>query len=163
MRRENRNAQSHDTTIALIRGTLDRGYTVTEVRPTSQLRRRRPFISANPSTPRDPRTPQCYVDTVGIAADYQKKLEDNFPGIKFVVTSKADAIYPIVSAASIAAKVTRDCVLAHWTFLECGYGDRDNARAFGSGYPSGALKILLWFQAGAWVLMRKAVRNRPED
>jgi ribonuclease HII len=37
----------------------------------------------------------------------QAMLSERFTGIKFVVCPKADAIYPIVSAASIAAKVRR--------------------------------------------------------
>lgn len=41
-----------------------------------------------------------------------------FPGIAFTVCSKADAIYPIVGAASIAAKVTRDAVLEAWVYPE---------------------------------------------
>lgn len=88
---------------------------------------------------------QCFVDTVGIAADYQKKLEEIFPDVTFVVTSKADSIYPIVSAASIAAKVTRDRVLEAWTFMEGEgkYGEKEDAREFGSGYPGGALFLSL--------------------
>ena len=55
---------------------------------------------------------------------------------------KADATFPIVSAASIAAKVTRDAWIENWVFEEA-------ARSFshlppkwltedrGSGYPSG--------------------------
>lgn len=83
--------------------------------------------------------PQCYVDTVGIAADYQKKLQLLFPTISFVVTSKADSIYPIVSAASIAAKVTRDRVLENWKFAEGNdWGGEEGQREFGSGYPGGA-------------------------
>lgn len=81
---------------------------------------------------------KCFVDTVGIAADYQKKLELLFPTITFVVTSKADSIYPIVSAASIAAKVTRDRVLENWTFMEKGWGEKnEDSKEFGSGYPGG--------------------------
>ncbi|KAL8277699.1 hypothetical protein RQP46_009972 [Phenoliferia psychrophenolica] len=113
----NLNAQSHDATIQLISDVLQRGYSVT----------------------------QCFVDTVGIASDYQKKLEGLYPTITFVVTSKADAIYPIVSAASIAAKVTRDSVLEAWTFLEKGWGEREGAKEFGSGYP-GDPKTKAWLE-----------------
>lgn len=81
---------------------------------------------------------QAYIDTVGIAADYQAKLSALFPTISFDVRSKADAIFPIVSAASIVAKVTRDRLLTAWQFLEDGQEDRvPNARVFGSGYPGG--------------------------
>lgn len=48
---------------------------------------------------------QIYVDTVGPPEKYQDKLTALFPGIKCVVAKKADSIYPIVSAASICAKV----------------------------------------------------------
>lgn len=65
-----------------------------------------------------------YVDTVGPANTYQERLSKVFPGVKFTVKPKADAIYPIVSAASIAAKVWRDR-----SINKIG-GDR------GSGYPS---------------------------
>ncbi|MHA2206343.1 MAG: ribonuclease HII [Candidatus Thorarchaeota archaeon] len=46
---------------------------------------------------------------------------------RFVSEHKADAKYPIVSAASIIAKVERDRIISH---LHEDYGD------FGSGYPS---------------------------
>lgn len=124
-----RNAQSHDCTINLVREVVERGY----------------------------RLKECYVDTVGPAADYQAKLSSFFPTIQFTVTSKADALFPIVSAASIVAKVTRDRILEEWMFAEPGIGEvnereseeeeegleeedaaaADAARLFGSGYPSG--------------------------
>lgn len=50
-------------------------------------------------------TVQIYVDTVGDADRYRERLCQRFPGIAFTVCPKADAIYPIVSAASIVAKV----------------------------------------------------------
>ena len=49
------------------------------------------------------------------------------PEIALIAENKADAKYPVVSAASIIAKVTRDRVISE---LHDQYGD------FGSGYPS---------------------------
>lgn len=49
---------------------------------------------------------QVYVDTVGDPEKYRVKLSEIFPTIKFVVAKKADSLYPVVSGASIVAKVT---------------------------------------------------------
>lgn len=74
-----------------------------------------------------------YVDTLGKPETYKKQLSDRFPGYSFTVCSKADSIYPVVGAASIFAKVTRDFDLEHWTPKGTSLAfDRD----FGSGYPS---------------------------
>jgi Ribonuclease HII len=48
---------------------------------------------------------KVYVDTVGDADKYSEKLSEKFPGVKFVVAKKADSLYPVVSGASIVAKV----------------------------------------------------------
>ena len=62
---------------------------------------------------------EIYVDTVGTAKDYEKYLQAKFPEVPTIVVSiKADSIYPIVSAASICAKVIRDLILKHWIFPE---------------------------------------------
>ncbi|GAA5832651.1 hypothetical protein JCM3766R1_004280 [Sporobolomyces carnicolor] len=129
----NLNAQSHDCTINLIREVVDRGYNIR----------------------------QCFVDTVGPAADYQAKLTSLFPTISFTVCSKADALFPIVSAASIVAKITRDRILEDWTFLEQPVettkdedetdgperkDEQDERRLFGSGYPSDP-KTVAWLES----------------
>lgn len=43
----------------------------------------------------------AYIDTVGNPAPYKRRLEHTFPGIEFVVESKADDKYAPCSAASI--------------------------------------------------------------
>lgn len=48
---------------------------------------------------------QVYLDTVGDAEKYREKLLGRFPAVKFVVAKKADSLYPVVSGASIIAKV----------------------------------------------------------
>merc|ERR1719216_590529 len=61
-----------------------------------------------------------YLDTVGAPESYEEKLRNHFMGydVRFTVSKKADALFPVVSAASICAKVTRDDILENWTFIE---------------------------------------------
>lgn len=75
---------------------------------------------------------EVYVDTVGPSEKYQAKLEKLFPGIKIVVEKKADSSYPVVSAASICAKVSRDHALRAWRFRE----NSVKYNELGSGYPN---------------------------
>lgn len=49
-----------------------------------------------------------FVDTVGSPEAYAAKLRGRFPHLHIDVRSKADALFPVVSAASIVAKTTRD-------------------------------------------------------
>lgn len=99
---------------------------------------------------------QVFVDTVGDAGKYQEKLQSFFPGIDITVSKKADSLFPVVSAASIAAKVTRDLNLEVWQFEEA--RPQSNgviispseyalqcSRRFGSGYPGDPL-TKIWLQ-----------------
>ncbi|KAJ6800864.1 putative ribonuclease H2 subunit A [Iris pallida] len=100
----NLNEISHNSAIGLVKKVLDLGVLLTEV----------------------------YVDTVGDAEKYRIKLSERFPGVKFVVAKKADSLYPVVSGASIVAKVTRDRALRNWVMDET---VENMHRNFGSGYP----------------------------
>ena len=66
---------------------------------------------------------EIYVDTVGLEMAYQMKLQYHFPGAIVTVTKKADSRFPIMSVASVCAKVMRDVFLG-------------NEEVWGSGYPS---------------------------
>ncbi|XP_021911363.1 ribonuclease H2 subunit A [Carica papaya] len=100
----NLNEISHDSAMDLITKVLNMGVLLTEV----------------------------YLDTVGDAEKYKMKLTERFPSIKFCVSKKADSIYPVVSGASIVAKVTRDRALREWVLEETA---ENMHRNFGSGYP----------------------------
>jgi ribonuclease HII len=67
-----------------------------------------------------------YVDCVG-AISFSSLLNDALRGLMLVVSHKADVLYPVVSAASIVAKVERDRAIDE---LAEEYGD------IGSGYPA---------------------------
>ena len=116
----NLNAQALDATVSLIKGVLDRGVRIAEV----------------------------FVDTVGQPAAHQKKLERFFPTIKITVAKKADSLYPCVSAASVAAKVTRDAALETLYKQQTAAGQdgrEDGTMAWGSGYPSDA-RCITWMK-----------------
>ncbi|KAJ5984390.1 hypothetical protein N7481_006489 [Penicillium waksmanii] len=106
----NLNAQAMDATIEIIRGVVEeRGVDVKEV----------------------------YIDTIGNPATYQQKLERIFPSLKITVAKKADSLYPCVSAASVAAKVTRDVALE--VLYEAVLREQSldtTPEGWGSGYPS---------------------------
>ncbi len=71
----------------------------------------------------------CSTNIKKFKEEFLKKLNKN---IKIVAEHKADSKYPIVSAASILAKVIRDEIIENY---KKEYGD------FGSGYPSDAKTI----------------------
>ncbi|CAI5718031.1 unnamed protein product [Peronospora destructor] len=78
---------------------------------------------------------KVFVDTVGDPRWYQSFLTKHFNGtIEFCVEKKADSLFKVVSAASIAAKVTRDRVISDWKWESAALLDLPTD--FGSGYPS---------------------------
>ncbi len=118
------NALSHDAAMELVQRALDMGVNVTHV----------------------------YVDTVGDPGRYQSKLSAAFAHrIGFTVEKKADATYKVVSAASIAAKVTRDAAMevlqeAYQAQASARHDHSAAGRAMGSGYPGDAT-TKAWLEA----------------
>lgn len=111
----NLNAQAMDATVDLIKGVMARGVNVKEI----------------------------YIDTIGKPEVYQKKLERIWPTVRITVAKKADSLYPVVSAASVCAKVTRDAALeVLWEPYRSaptgGGSEVPDGPAWGSGYPSDA-------------------------
>jgi ribonuclease H2 subunit A len=81
---------------------------------------------------------EVYVDTVGKENKYQALLEETFPNIDTItVAAKADDLYPVVSAASIIAKVTRDALV-----------EQSSDEKIGSGYP-GDKVTRAWLDKGS--------------
>jgi len=87
---------------------------------------------------------KAILDTVGDPNRYKDIMKREFKGtgIDFTIESKADFNYPVVSAASICAKVTRDKDLREWKFPEM----KEFERNYGCGYPSDPL-ARKWLQA----------------
>lgn len=82
---------------------------------------------------------QVYIDTVGDPERYAEKLQRIFPDLAFTVCPKADALYPIVSAASIVAKVTRDLSLE-----ECQQVGHPLGTERGTGNGAASVMPQLW-------------------
>lgn len=78
---------------------------------------------------------EVYVDTVGPPEKYEAKLAGLFPQLKIKVSKKADSLFPVVSAASICAKVIRDQCVNNWRFPERIAEASDTALDYGCGYP----------------------------
>jgi ribonuclease H2 subunit A len=58
------------------------------------------------------RLEEVYIDTVGDPDRHRARMARCFPSVaKFVVQPRADSAFPVVSAASIVAKVTRDAAV----------------------------------------------------
>ena len=81
------------------------------------------------------RVTHVIVDTVGDPERYKTLLESRFrngryPAPRFTVEKKADANFPVVGAASICAKVTRDAAMRDYVFPEAqvAYGRPKSAR-----------------------------------
>ncbi|KZO90708.1 ribonuclease H-like protein [Calocera viscosa TUFC12733] len=94
---------------------------------------------------------QIFVDALGPSVPYQAYLQSLFPSCEVIVCPKADAIYPVVGAASVAAKTCRDAWMEGWVYEEPGLPspagiDRAPVEGtpapaeleleLGSGYPS---------------------------
>ncbi|OCH94380.1 ribonuclease H2 subunit A [Obba rivulosa] len=86
----NLNRQAEQATILLIREVLQSGIELSEI----------------------------YVDALGNTETYQAQLSRQFPGISITVKAKADSLFKVVGAASVAAKVTRDAWIEGWKFEE---------------------------------------------
>lgn len=99
---------------------------------------------------------EIYIDTIGKPEVYQKKLERIWPMCKITVAKKADSLFPCVSAASVAAKVTRDAALdvCYEPYISSSSSPdvtksssaEEATVVWGSGYPSDA-RTSTWLKA----------------
>lgn len=112
----NLNALSHNSALGLVRSLIGSGINVKEL----------------------------YVDTVGPPIPYQEKFTKQFPETDTTVSAKADDLFPIVSAASICAKVCRDWIINNWKFEVPVTEDLE----YGCGYPADP-KTSLWLSTEA--------------
>ena len=110
------NVIAFDATVAAVQAVLDAGVRVT----------------------------RAFVDTVGDPERWRQKLSRVFNDrIDFVVEKKADATYPVVSAASIIAKYLRDASVEFGTLFEEPHIRAAGPHVLGSGYP-GDPKMKAW-------------------
>ena len=72
-----------------------------------------------------------FIDTVGCPIKMTQMMQKRFPGIKFNIKCKADSLYPIVSGASIVAKVIRDNLINNTS-----EASGNSSFRLGSGYPA---------------------------
>jgi len=86
---------------------------------------------------------------------FQDKLSRVFPEIKITVSKKADSIYPIVSAASICAKVSRDKAVNNWRFKE---NVEIDGNRWGSGYPAGKDYFYIFLNQLTFLLIFKQIQ-----
>jgi ribonuclease HII len=113
---------------------------------------------------RDLRPDRAYVDTADVLPD---RFRDDILRVldwrpHFICEKKADVKYPVVSAASILAKVRRDLLVAKLREI---HGD------FGSGYPSDPKTVAFiesWFQEndlpppymrGSWKTIKRYIHR----
>lgn len=137
---------SHDAAYNLIKSALDENVNITSV----------------------------YIDTIGPPEKYEHSISRriNNDKIKVTVRSKADKLFTCVSAASIAAKVTRDKALEEWEFQEKNI-HIDNMKC--SGYPSDD-KTVEWLNKNynsvfgfpsfvrlSWSTVEKMFKDRKND
>ena len=76
------------------------------------------------------RVKRILLDALGPAETHLNNLRKRIPALKdknieMISESKADFKYPVVSAASIVAKVSRDYLLKTWQFKERKDDDND--------------------------------------
>ncbi|PQQ06219.1 ribonuclease H2 subunit A isoform X1 [Prunus yedoensis var. nudiflora] len=152
----NLNEISHDSAIGLITKVLNMGVLLTEKPSERETRRhcrricqwKRQYGQRILNKKTRSRTKLTGGSEQGLrgyggdAEKYRTKLSERFPAVKFVVAKKADSLYPVVSGASIVAKVTRDRALQDWVLEETA---EDLHKNFGSGYP-GDPNTKAWLQ-----------------
>ncbi len=110
------------------------------------------------------------VDTVGPPQKLKKKLSKTFPHVEIIVETRSDRKYPIVSAASIIAKVVRDSIISSirekYGFLGSGYPHDPATREWIKTYYKEHPENPPWFIRRSWstiaILAPKWYRNKPK-
>lgn len=106
-------------------GSLNKIQTKSTIKLLNEIVYGNPQLS---NSPKQTDIEEIYIDALESGSKYSQQYFDIFKDIKVICENKADAKFPVVSCASIVAKVQRDALVKQI--------EKDLGEKLGNGYPS---------------------------